>query len=162
MNKAGFYKIIADDNDIFVNDNGSLLFLNAKTNNLDNFYAPVKDAKISPDGKNIIYYNDNNIYISLLSALTAQNNVLYKSSEKISDCLWLNNNYIVFAAGDKIIISEIDYRGNINAVTLPQTIVISPDKKIEIKKPEIFFNQQDGKLYIQTNNTLLVSEKIIP
>jgi hypothetical protein len=162
MNKAGFYKIIADDNDIFVNDNGSLLFLNAKTNNLDNFYAPVKDAKISPDGKNTIYYNDNNIYISLLSALTAQNNVLYKSSEKISDCLWLNNNYIVFAAGDKIIISEIDYRGNINAVTLPQTIVISPDKKIEIKKPEIFFNQQDGKLYIQTNNTLLVSEKIIP
>jgi len=194
--KTGFYKIITDNNDVFVDNNGSLLFLNTKTNALDNFYAPVKDAKISPDGKNIIYYNDNNIYISPISNEPEVKNVLYKSpayaeasegkSEKINNCLWLNNNYIIFTAGDKIIISEIDYRGNINAVTLPTTITIPSSQKtdvqsisgdktntqqslaeqdgtvVKIKSPEIFFNQQDGKLYILTNETLLLSEKITP
>jgi len=160
--KTGFYKIITDSKDIFVNNNGSLLYLNGKTNNLDIFYSPIKDTKISSDEKNIIYYNDNNIYISLLSDLTVPKNILYKSSEKINDCIWLNNSYIIFTAGDKIIISEIDYRGNINTITLPQTIIIPPEKTIEIKNPEIFFNQQEGKLYILTNNTLLVSEKITP
>ncbi len=162
INKTNFYKIINYNKDIFVNDNGNLFILNAKTNNLDNFYSPVADEKISPDGKNIIYYNGNNIYISLLSDLTIPKNTLYKSSEKINDCLWLNNSYIIFTAGNKITISEIDYRGNINSITLPQTISISPDKTIEIKSPKIFFNQQEGKLYILTNNILLVSEKITP
>lgn len=162
ITKKSSYKIIYNGQNIFVIENNNLSFFNTKTSSLDDFYTPVSDAKISPDGKNMIYYNDNNIYISLLSTAPAPKNTLYKSSEKITDCLWLNNNYIIFTAGNKIIISEIDKRGNINAVTLPQTVVLSPDKKIEIKSPEIFFNQQDGKLYILTNNTFLSSEKITP
>lgn len=159
--KTGSYKIIADNKNILVNNNGSLLLLNTETNELDSFYSPVKDARISPDGKNIIYYNDNNIYNSQLPLETIpQNILLYKSSEKINNCLWLNNDYIIFTDGDKIIISEIDYRGNINTITLPQTIILSSNEKIDVKKPEIFFNQQDGKLYVLTDNMLLSSEKI--
>ena len=150
INKNGSYKIISNSQNIFINNNDSLLLLNTKTNNLDNFYSPVTDAKISPDGKNIVYYNDSNIYISLLSDTPVKNTNLYKSSEKIGGCLWFNNDYIIFTAGDKIIISEIDYRGNINTITLPQT------------GKSIFFNQSTGKLYILTQNTLLSSEKITP
>lgn len=114
--------------------------------------------KISPDGKNIVYFTNQEIYIFLLSdPITLQQNsgqdkrvLLYKSKENITDCLWLNNDYVIFNTGDKIIISEIDYRGNINTVTLPQTA----DK--------IFFNRQDNKLYILTENTLLSSEKLTP
>ena len=163
ISKTGFYKITVDNKNIFVNNNGNLLFLNDKTNNFDDIYSPVKDAKVSPDEKNIIYYNDNNIYISSLPISSDKKHVaLYKSPEKINNCLWLNNDYIIFNVGNKIIISEIDYRGNINTVTLPQTAVIPPDKKVEIKSPDIFFNRQEGKLYILTNNALLVSEKITP
>ena len=160
--KTGSYKIINNNSNIFINNNSNLLFLNTKTNNLDNFDAPVKDAKISPDGASIIFYNDNNIYVSLISTAAPQKNILYKSSGKITDCLWLNNNYIIFAAGNKIAISETDYRGNINSEILPQTIVISPGKEIDIENPQIFFNQQDGKLYILTNKILMSSEKITP
>ena len=110
----------------------------------------INAVKISPDGKNIIYYNDNNIYLSPLPNVPAEKNILYKTTDKITNCIWLNNDYIIFSAGNKIIISEIDYRGNINAVTLSQTA----DK--------IFFDQQSGKLYILTNKTLLLSEKLIP
>ncbi len=158
--KAGSYKIISDSNIIFVDNNGSLLFLNEKTNNLDSFYTTIKDAAISPDGKNIFYYNDNNIYISPIPSLPKENILLYKSSEKVSACIWINDNYIIFSVGNKIIISEIDYRGNINTVTLSQTINISSTKNISLENPQIFFDQQAGKIYILTNKILLVSEKI--
>jgi hypothetical protein len=162
INKNGSYKIISNPQNIFVNDNGNLLELNTKTNSLDSFASSIKDEIFSPDGKNIIYYNNSNIYISPLPVIPGGKVSLYKSSEKIGSCLWLNNNYIIFTAGNKIIISEIDYRGNTNTVTLPQTIAISPDQKIDIKSPEIFLNHQDGKLYILTNDILLLSEKITP
>jgi len=144
------YKIIANGQNIFVNNNGSLLSFNSQTNNLDNFAESVKDAKISPDGKNIVYFTNQEIYISLFSDQTNKKVTLYKSKENITDFLWLNNDYIVFNTGGKIIISEIDYRGNINTVTIPQ----AADK--------IFFNRQDNKLYILTENTLLSSEKLTP
>ena len=151
IDKNGSYKIISDSQNIFLNNNGELLLLNTKTNSLDNFYTQVKDAKISPDGKNIVYFNDKEIRISLLSKQPeTKKTLLYKSSENITDFVWLNNDYIIFVSGDKIIISEIDYRGNINAITLPQ------------KTDKIFFNQQDNKLYILTGGTLLASEKLTP
>jgi WD40 repeat protein len=160
--KTGSYKIISDSKNIFINNNGNLLFLNTKTNELDDFAGQVKDAKISPDDKNIVYFSGKNLYIFLLSKESDEKVLLYKSPEEITDCIWLNNDYIIVSSANKIIISEIDYRGNINAVTLPATIIVSPDKKIEIKNPQIFFNRQDAKLYILTGNTLLLSEKIIP
>lgn len=160
ITKNGSYKILSNSQNVFLNNNGSLLELSTKTNALENFASSVKDAIFSPDGRNIVYYNDNNIYISSLPIMPDGKVSLYKSSEKIDGCLWLNNNYIVFTDGNKIIISEIDYRGNINTVTLPQTINISPTQKINIKNPEIYFGQQDGKLYILTNDILLLSEKI--
>ena len=162
ITKTGLYKIIADNQNIFLINNSNLLILNAKTNELANFSTSIKDAKISPDSKSIVYYDDKNIYLSSLPNLPIAKNTLYKSSEKISDCLWLNSNYIIFASGNKIIISEIDYRGNINTITLPGTLTMSPTQKIEIKNPQIFFNQQEGKIYILTGDNLLASEKIIP
>ena len=150
--KNGIYKITTYNNYIFVNDNGNLLLFNTTTKNLDNFYNPINDFRISPDGKNIIYYDDTHIYLSPLPNSLALKNTLYKSTEKIGDCIWLNKDYIIFNAGDKVIISEIDNRGNINAITLPQTY----------KNPQIFFNQQEGKLYILSNKILSSSEKLTP
>ncbi len=150
INKKGSYKIIVYGQNIFVNNNGVLLALQKGKNVLDNFAESVKDAKISPDGKNIVYFTGKEIYISLLSDSENKKIVLYKSPENITDIFWLNNDYVVFSAGDKIIISEIDYRGNINAITIPS------------KSPEIFFDQQEGKLYVLTQKNELVSEKLIP
>ena len=139
-------------------------------------YFGIKNPRIAVTGLNP-HASDNGLFgdeeerviIPAIKKMSAAiKNILYKSptssgkSEKITDCLWLNNDYIIFTAGDKITISEIDYRGNINAITLPQTIAISPDKKIDIKNPQIFFNQQSSKLYILTADTLLLSERIIP
>jgi len=158
ITKTGTYKIVAGNQNVFLISSGNMSILNAEANALDNFASSTKDARISPDGKNIVYWSGSKIY---LYSFTDKNPAeLFTGS--ISDCQWLNNDYIVFTSGDKIIISEIDYRGNINAVTLPQSVTILPEKKIDISKPQIFFNQQDSKLYILTNKILLVSEKLIP
>ena len=148
------------------------MLLNPKTNALDNFYSPVQDATIaqSQDGANIVYYNDNNIYISLIPSNGSPilpKHSLYKSNEKITNCIWLNSSYIIFTIGNpekngagKIIISEIDYRGKINTITLPQTITLSPTQKIDLINPQIYFEQKTGELFILTGKTLIVSEKL--
>jgi len=99
--------------------------------------------------------------VSLLSNESGEKVLLYRSPEKITDCVWLNNDYIIISSATNIIISEIDYRGNVNTVTLPQTTTIA-GKETDISKPQIFFNRQDGKLYILANDILLSSEKLVP
>jgi hypothetical protein len=156
INKKGVYKIIFDSKNIFLNNNGELLFFNAKTNDFEVFSNSVKDAKISPDGKNIIYFAGSQIYIAKISTETQEKTLLYNSENNISDLVWLNNDYIIFTSGGpekKIIISEIDYRGNVNAYTIAKNIS-SPAK--------ILFNQAEGKLYVLSGQALLLSEKITP
>ena len=172
IDKTSSYKIINNGEVTFLIAGNNLLKLNSKTNDLDIFYNGIKDAMISSDGKNIIFHNENNIYISLLADITNKKISIYKSptsaeasagkSDKITDCLWMNDSYIIFTTGNKIIISEIDYRGKINYTTLPETIIISPTETISLKNPQIFFNSQDSKLYILNDKILLSSERLIP
>jgi len=151
ITKSGLYKIIADNNNIFVNNAGNLLILNKEKNELEAFAQNVSIAKVSENGENIVYSDNSTIYVSAIS-LENKPNVLYKASSKISDVIWLNNYYICLIDGDKIIISEIDFRDTINTITLP----------IQATKPQISFNQKEGKLYILSEKKVLVSEKLIP
>lgn len=164
-NSKKTYEILLISGNIFLKENDSLFRLNQNTKMFESLSVPITGYKIlaSGDNKNLIYWNDSKIY--LYSFARPKGYPDYKEifyGSQINNLQWLNNDYIIFASGDKIIISEIDYRGNINAITLPQTAILSPGKKIEIKNPEIFFNQQSGKLYVLTGKTLLASEKITP
>ena len=88
----------------------------------------------------------------------------------MSDAFWLGDHYVVFTFGNNIIISEIDNRGNINTVQLPNIANLPDGKTVDINNPLIYFNQQDKKLYILTQpvasapdkNTVLVSERLVP
>jgi hypothetical protein len=116
----------------------------------------------------MVYHNGSEIYLySFAEDLKVNGEImpadgvkLFSSNypETISECFWLNNDYIIFQSGNKIIASEIDYRGNINAVEIPQTYPPS----LESKTPQAVFNSQDGKIYILTGNTLYSSKKITP
>ena len=159
------YEIISISGDTFLKEDGLLFKLNQTTKVFEKFEIPVADSKIltSPDGKNLIYQNSEKIF--LYSFVDKKFTELFSGSQ-INDCQWLNNDYIIFNSGDKIIISEIDYRGNINTVTLPQTITLtnpltsSGQAKINIQNPKIYLDQPGQKLYILANNTLILSEKI--
>ena len=76
---------------------------------------------------------------------------LIRLSEKIDNVFWLDSNYLVLNAGNTIKITEIDNRNRLNIMDFK-----------EIKNPEIFWNENDKKLYIFSENTLSVSAPLLP
>lgn len=159
------YEIIEILGKIFLKNSENLLAYNSSSKTWDVLETPITNYKtlLSPDGKNMLYYNNKDIYIHSfeknLSPLESNIKLFSANSPKIiSECFWLNNDYIIFESGNKIIISEIDYRGNINAVVLPENYELSTNSK----NPQIFFNSADSKVYILRGNNLFSSEKLIP
>lgn len=126
------------------------------------FYSPANNFEISPDGQKVLFCNDYEILYSYFNAKEPEIVFLNRFSEKISNCLWLNNDYIIFTLAGKIKISEINRENEINIVDIPSTITLESGKTLEITSPKIIFNQQDKKLYILTGKTLLVSEPLLP
>ncbi len=161
VNKNDIYQLKIIGGKTFLEEGGSLFILNEATGKFEPFYQPIIDIKGSPDGQKFIYYNDSGIMLYYPTSVDQKNGILASNMNQIGNCLWLNSDYIVFTSGDSIIISELDTRGAINKITLPSTISLS-GKSFSIEKPNIFFNQQDKKLYMLTQNNLLVSEPIIP
>ncbi|HCC59859.1 MAG: hypothetical protein A2402_00520 [Candidatus Staskawiczbacteria bacterium RIFOXYC1_FULL_37_43] len=142
------YKLSVEFQRTFLETNDSLYLFDPDKEAFADFYSPIENYEIlfAPDGKNLILSNSNEIY------LYSFEEKLYKklfSGEKIKNCQWLNNDYIIFEDNKTIKISEIDYRGNINIVSLP------PDNPSQIA-----FNRQDGKLYVLAEKQLIFSEKI--
>lgn len=163
INKKGTYKIIVYGNDVFVNNNGLLTQLNYSTGAFDEVANGVSDATISLDEKYIAYTNKKEIFLTSLSDKKEKGILLYKSSsEDIKNIIWINNSYIIFTSGNKIVISEIDYRENINTVLFPDSIIVGTAKPVKLVDPKISFNSQENRLYISTGESLFSFDKLIP
>lgn len=146
----------------FLLENTTALLFNKTTTAFEPFYTGVKDLVGSPDNQKIAYYSDNELWYWVLNAKEEPEKfLLQKTKDNITNVYWINNNYLLFLAGNTITITEIDTRGNVNAITLPQTISLATGD-ITIKNPQIFFNGQDKKLYILSGEAVYVSEKLIP
>src|SRR3989344_2404798 len=156
------YQIIISPEKLLLKENESLFLLDAALKSFENFYAPVSGTKISPDGQKLLYFNNYEIlYVPFKSDI--KNGIfLSRFSEKKNQIYWLNNDYIAFDLAGRIIISEIDVRGNINAIELPNSINLENGEHIDIGDLKIYFSQRDKKLYLLTQNKLLSSEKLIP
>ena len=147
VNSKNDYQLTTTAGKTFLEENNNFFVLNTTTKVFESLKSPITGYTMitSPDGLNIIYFNKNSIYVSKTSEAGTKKILLYESSsENISDCYWLNNDYVIFTSGGKILISEIDYRGNINTVTLPAKTA-----------SQMFFDSQDNKIYELTDGTLL-------
>ncbi len=158
-------KIVGDK--VFVQENATLWLADKTTDKFIAVYPSVKDLRVSPDNQKIVYFNNNEVVISpeqanVAPATSGQQALVPIFSGTVSDVWWLNNDYIVIASGNNIIISEIDARGNVNTITLPSTISASGGQSVALQNPQIFFSQQDKKLYILSQASLIVSEKLLP
>ncbi len=145
------YNLIFDSDKIFLDDGDSLSLYNASSKTFTKLNIPKGSFKIiySPDGKNLILWDSSKIY--LYSPVSEKYEELF-SGFKITNCQWINNDYIVITSENSVILSEIDFRGEINQITLP----------METASPKTFYIGHSGKLYILTNNTLSESEKLTP
>ncbi|MBI2054135.1 MAG: PEGA domain-containing protein [Candidatus Staskawiczbacteria bacterium] len=172
INKKNNYKLNSVFQNIFLFENDNLLLFDQKIKEFLNFYGPVKEIELSPDQKKLLFYNDYEILFSYVWQLSDQSDYekifLNRFSEKISQCQWLNNDYIVFTVEGRIKISETDNKNNINIVTLPENLALLNGTSARLfnpgngKEAEIYFSQQDKKLYILDGDKTFLSEKILP
>ncbi|GAH30818.1 unnamed protein product, partial [marine sediment metagenome] len=143
---------------VFLHEGQILYQFNPDSKSFEKFFEPIKDLKISPDYKKIVYFSDYEIWILFLKEIGDQPQrkagdklFLIRLSEQIKDCFWFNSNYLIFNAGDKIKIAEIDDRDRINVADVA-----------EFENPKIFWNKNDKKLYILSDGNLYQSERLLP
>jgi len=171
IKKISSYKIIHTAGLLFLQENEYLYLLNQNLGVFESFYNQVEDVKISPDGQKMIYFNQYEILYYLLNPLRDEQSkgLLLKTTQQINDLYWLNSDYIIFKSENiskpgqnNITIAEIDNRGDVNTINIPQVVSLLSGEHVDVNQPKIFFNHQEKKLYILTNNQILVSEKLIP
>ena len=143
---------------VFLHEGQILYQFNPDSKSFEKFFEPIKDLKISPDHKKVVYFSDYEIWILFLKEISNQPQrkagdklFLIRLSEQIKDCFWLNSDYLIFNAANKIKIAEIDDRDRINVVDVA-----------EVENPKIFWNKNDKKLYILSNGNLSQSGKLLP
>ncbi len=140
----------------FKEENGTLYFSSNNSDSFQELFSQVKGFRFSPEAKKLAYFSDYEIWIMFLDNIALDKEAgdkmfLIRLSEKIDNVFWLNSNYLVLNAGNTIKITEIDNRNRLNIVDFE-----------EIKNPEIFWNENDKKLYIFSENTLSVSAPLLP
>ncbi len=148
---------------LFLKEDKTLYRFNPDSNSFEKFFDGIRDLKISPDSKKIVYFSDSEIWVLFLKEIEGQwqkkageKLFLIRLSEKIDDVLWLDSNYLFFSAGNKIKISEIDERDRINIVD------IKPPANNNSGGIEIFWNKVDKKLYILSEGNLYRSAALLP
>jgi hypothetical protein len=124
----------------------------------EKFFEGVSILEDSPDLKKLVYASDYEIWILFLKDTLEQPQrkageklFIARLSEKIGNCYWLNNNYLVFNSGNKIKISETDDRNKTNVTDIA-----------ELKNPEIFWNKIEKRLYVLSEGNLFRSEVLLP
>lgn len=151
------YGIKVFGNRLFLMEEKTLYRYDQEKKSFEKIADSATDLKLSPDGKKIAYFNDNEVWVLFLEDIedqpTKKNGdkvLLARFSEKIENVFWLNAHYVVFDSGSQIKVSEIDDRDNINSIDL-----------ISKQNPKIFWDQNNKQLYILSEGILYQSEKLI-
>lgn len=146
------YRIIAHDNQFMVISQSNDLYLFNKNSAIFEKIADrVNDAIFSSDGKKIIYWNNNEIWIMYLEDILIQpykkagdKELITRHSQKISQVIFYpNNEYLAYAIGDQIKIIELDSRDRRNVIEF-----------LNAKNPQIYFSYQDSYFYYLTEGEL--------
>jgi WD40 repeat protein len=144
------YELKIFSNFIFLQENKILYLFNPESKSFEKLFEGINDLKISPDGKKLVFSSNFEIWLFFLSdekeKKAGEKLFISRVSEKIGDIFWLNSQYLIFNAGNKIKITEIDDRDKINIIDFA-----------EFNNPKIFWNQNYKKLYLLSENNLWVS-----
>jgi len=150
------YEITVLNSYVFLQENNILYLFDRNKKSFEKFFEPIKGFKSSPDFQKMVYFNDYEIWVLFLEKKYDQPQkeageklFITRFSEKIDNLFWYTSHYLIFNAGDKIKVVEIDDRDKINIVDLD-----------EFKEPKIFWSNK--KLYILSEENLYVSEELTP
>lgn len=150
--------LVTSGNLTFKKQNSNIYLLDKTTLEYEPFYKG-KGIVFSNDKLKFLFFSDHEILFANTDTLDKKI-FLMRFSGIISDCFWLNNNYIIYNINDNIKISEIDTRDKINTVDLQIKLTAEDNSIITPKNPKIFFDGINKNLYILNEKTLFVSEPL--
>lgn len=152
------YILETQGNLIFLKSDEKLYLFNYELKTFELFIEHYKGIKLSPNSERLVYFSEHEVWIMFLTDQKSQpykkagdKIFLMRLSDKINDINWLNSDYIILSNDNKILVSEIDERNNVNIVDLA-----------DFNNHKAFFNQSDKKLYLLSNNNIYQSIKLIP
>ncbi|MBL7156140.1 MAG: hypothetical protein ISS87_00865 [Candidatus Pacebacteria bacterium] len=150
------YEIYVFDSNIFLKQDNSLFYFDEQIKMFEKISGNVKSFSVSADEKKIYFSNDYEVWIMFLKEELSQPQrekqeklLLAEFSEKIENIFWFNSHHLIFNIGNKIKIMEIDDRDELQIWDL-----------VEFNNPKIYWNQDNRKLYILTDENLLVSQEL--
>src|SRR3989344_2457381 len=123
-----------------------------------------KLLKVSANGDKTLLYGNHELLYFLNTATAGELKIipLQTTASNIAQADWVNDDYIIFTAGDTIMISEAHPIGNVNIIALPSTISPADGSAIAVTSPDIYFSSATKKLYLLAGKILLVSERLLP
>lgn len=116
-----------------------------------------KNFSVSPDKKKIAYFTDYEIRVLFLEnhydlgKLAGDTAFLTRFSEKIENVFWLDSYYLLFSAGDKIKVAEIDNRDKPNMVDLAES-----------KNPKLYWDEDKETMYVLSEGVLYKNSALLP
>jgi hypothetical protein len=147
------YEIFIMPGQIFIKEDFLLYRFDSGSGSFEKFFEQFKGLKASPDSRTFLLFSESEIWVLYgqpTGGQAPEKTFLMRFSEKIDDIFWLDNNHLAFNAGDNIKISETDNRDGLNIYDIGQ-----------FKKPAIYFNQTDKKLYIFSEKHLYSSKPLL-
>ncbi len=140
---------------IFLKEGNIVYLFNQGTKEFERLEEQIKNFKLSPDSKTIAYYINSEIWILPIKETKiyeAKEKVfLVRFSESIQNIFWINSNYLAFNTKNKVKITEIDTRDQLNIIDVG-----------EFQSSEIFWSPITERLYVLTDKNLQQSIKLLP
>jgi len=137
-------KYYIDELGYFYKENDTLYFLKNEADDSEKISDSNNSLEISPDSQKAFLSSGSELWLFSAEKGELKKTFLFRLSEKIENCLWLKNDYLIFNAGGKIKIAEIDPRDKINIIEISDK---NPSKMIYLEKTDRLYILQDGAIY---------------
>jgi len=152
-----YYELAVFGEKIFLKEDESLYALDENEKNFKKIFGGIKKIKASPFGDKLLCQMQNEFEIYLLEDIDTPflkkaggKIFISRFSQPIQSSDWIENDYFVFANENKIILSEIDTRSDLNTYQIG-----------EFNDPKIWFCPKNKKIYILSNGSIFASDKIL-
>jgi len=157
-NEKSQYKLVYMESEIFLIEDNKTIYLFNKDKKFEKLLEAQNNLEYTPYYDRILFKKDNELYLLLLKDTEAPffkkaHSLIFisKFSENLGDIKWLNGDYFVYTLNNKLNISEIDNRDEINSFPVNQSA------------SKIYFNGNTRKLFVLDQNQFLVTEdKVMP
>jgi hypothetical protein len=158
MKPTSTYELLEFAGKIFLQEENSLFSVNEDTETFELLFTSVFEISLSPDGRKLALLNGQEIWLLYLQEEHGQPTrakgdkvFLTRFSEEISNLGWLNSYSLLFTTDQTIKTTEIDNRDQLNIFDIAQ-----------FSRPDIFWQSPQATLYVQSENQLRASAKLIP